>query len=270
MKLMTESEVLNLQKTLFCEKHGDYEIRVQDGMLGKKMVLDYCPECAKASAVEAELVQKQEREKRDGEIHLAKMREAGISYRYFDLSLKKMAVKDCQKDAHAELLEYATSFGSSFNGGASLILAGTVGTGKTHMCQAMALDLIKSGHNVRMETARSIIRRIRDSWRSKSDGKTYYSLKLEDPSLTEAEVIKIYCGYSLLIVDEVGTQFGTEAEQLAMFDIINGRYNECLPTIVISNLDVKGISEAIGERAVDRLRDGGGKLIAFNWESLRK
>ncbi len=73
----------------------------------------------------------------------------------------------------------------------------------------------------------------------------------------------------LLIIDEVGSQFGSDTEKLFIFEIIDGRYQEMKPTILISNLDINGIKESIGERCVDRLREGGGSMIAFNWESSR-
>ena len=39
----------------------------------------------------------------------------------------------------------------------------------------------------------------------------------------------------LLILDEVGVQFGSETEKMILFEIINGRYEQLKPTIVISN-----------------------------------
>jgi DNA replication protein DnaC len=41
------------------------------------------------------------------------------------------------------------------------------------------------------------------------------------------------------------------------------------PTIVISNLAKDGLQDYLGERAFDRLRENGGKLVVFDWESYR-
>ena len=54
-----------------------------------------------------------------------------------------------------------------------------------------------------------------------------------------------------------------------MFDIIDGRYQEMKPTILISNLAIAGIKDLIGERVIDRLREDGGKLVSFDWPSYR-
>lgn len=41
------------------------------------------------------------------------------------------------------------------------------------------------------------------------------------------------------------------------------------PTVIISNLDGKALPSAMGERCVDRLREGGVIVIPFEWESQR-
>jgi DNA replication protein DnaC len=83
-------------------------------------------------------------------------------------------------------------------------------------------------------------------------------------------VIAQYVKTAYLFIDEVGIQYGTESEQIAMFDIINGRYEYQRPTILITNLDINGLKDIMGERIIDRLRQDGGQLLAFNWKSLRK
>lgn len=48
----------------------------------------------------------------------------------------------------------------------------------------------------------------------------------------------------------------TDYEEGLMLDFIDHRYTECLPTIVTTNLWSRdAMSEAIGERIVDRLFD---------------
>ena len=73
----------------------------------------------------------------------------------------------------------------------------------------------------------------------------------------------------LLIIDEIGIQFGSDTEKLLISEIIDNRYQNLLPTVLISNLDLAGIKSCIGERSYDRLREDGGKVVAFNWDSHR-
>jgi DNA replication protein DnaC len=41
------------------------------------------------------------------------------------------------------------------------------------------------------------------------------------------------------------------------------------PTIVVSNLGMADLRKCLGDRAVDRLRDKGGLVVLFRWESAR-
>ena len=43
-----------------------------------------------------------------------------------------------------------------------------------------------------------------------------------------------------------------------------------LPTIVISNIGINELGRYLGDRGVDRLRENGGGVLVFDWESYRK
>lgn len=76
-------------------------------------------------------------------------------------------------------------------------------------------------------------------------------------------------GLDLLILDEIGAQLGTDWERLMLFKIINERYKQVLPTILISNLDRGQLSDYLGARIVDRMSEGGGTTLTLDWESYR-
>lgn len=82
-------------------------------------------------------------------------------------------------------------------------------------------------------------------------------------------MINHFASLDLLIIDEVGVQFGTPAEITILQEIINARYESILPTILISNLTFEQLKESIGERIVDRVTDGGRNCTVFGWESYR-
>lgn len=60
----------------------------------------------------------------------------------------------------------------------------------------------------------------------------------------------------LLIIDEVGVQFGSAAEMAILQEIINARYESILPTILISNLSPEELWAFISPRIADRITDG--------------
>ena len=73
----------------------------------------------------------------------------------------------------------------------------------------------------------------------------------------------------LLILDEVGMQFGSDAERLLLFDVLNGRYEELKPTVLIGNLAVDALPDYLDIRLLDRLRENGGVVVPFTWSSER-
>ena len=101
------------------------------------------------------------------------------------------------------------------------------------------------------------IRRVKDTYR-------------RDSGQSEAQVVAGFIRPDLLILDEVGVQFGSETEKMILFEIINGRYEQLKPTIVISNLAKDALTDYLGERVVDRLREGGGRMLIFDWPSYRR
>ena len=102
-----------------------------------------------------------------------------------------------------------------------------------------------------------MFREIKETWR-------------KDSPITELELIKKYSTVDLLVIDEAGVNYDSDTEKMFIFDIIDGRYQEMKPTIVITNLDMEELKKVMGDRVVDRLRDGGGEAVAFNWESARQ
>jgi DNA replication protein DnaC len=94
--------------------------------------------------------------------------------------------------------------------------------------------------------------------------------KSENGNPTPTEIIQKYSKFDLLLIDEVGVQTDTEAEKRIFFDVINKRYEAVLPTVMISNLAVDELSKFVGERAMDRMRENSGMVIAFGWDSHRR
>lgn len=251
-ELPEKPEVIN------CDKHGDYEVKYTApfGSNKKIWVNDACNQCV----IEKDAKDKMEAENKrvaDDIEYKRRHREsrrtnAGISkrnlYKTFD---DYICTNEGQSKAKNDCMRYVENFPSD----KSMIMVGGVGTGKTLLASAMLESLVDK-HECLIIKVIDLVRSLKATWS-------------KDSTETEEGLIKFYCKEDLLIIDEVGSQFGSDTEKLFIFDIIDGRYQDMKPTILISNLDIEGVKESIGDRCVDRLREGGGSMIAFNWKSLR-
>ena len=86
---------------------------------------------------------------------------------------------------------------------------------------------------------------------------------------TEDEIVEYVGTAALFVLDEIGASFNTDAERTQLFDIIDLRYKNLLPTVLISNLNTSGIRAALGERSFDRLRECA-QVLSCTWPSHRQ
>lgn len=162
----------------------------------------------------------------------------------------------CQKAAKvkADCQQYVTSFQG--NSGNNLMMIGSPGTGKNMLSAIICQEIIKNGFTALHTTAIKLVRKVKESWRNKEE--------------SEQAVIDYFVAPDLLVVDEIGVQFGSQTEQLFLTEIINDRYERKRPTVLISNLKLSQLVEVLGERAVDRFYDDGSKMLVFDWDSYRR
>ena len=236
-----------------CETHGDFESKCFIGTVWSK-----CPVCSK----EAEEREQANRQKAEAEARLAawqkRIGQSGIPERFHDRSLDNfIATTDPQRKALAFAQVYAEEFDQVLAAGRSALFVGKPGTGKTHLAAAIGLQIMrKQSRAVLFTTVMRAVRRVKDSWH-------------RDSIETESQAVSALVFPDLLILDEVGVQFGSEFEKNIIFDVLNERYEKRRPTILLSNLAVADVTAYLGERVLDRIREDGGARIVFDWESYR-
>ena len=239
-----------------CEKHGDYEVKYSRISETRCWVFDSCRVCIDESDAQAKITEEKENKARTIEIEKQRRERvrvnAGISKRNL---YKTFDDYKCDNEGQAKAKNDCERFVKEFPCEKSMIMVGGVGTGKTLLASAV-VDALIDNNKCEMIKVIDLIRHLKSTWSKDSED-------------TEEDIIKYFIKLDLLILDEVGSQFGSDTEKLFIFDIIDGRYQDMKQTVLISNLDIVGIKDVIGERCVDRLREGGGSMIAFDWKSSR-
>lgn len=232
-----------------CEKHGPYNSVRVNGELR-------CPRCM----IEQDTLRAQEEAKatrRRGEIQ-GLVHRSGIPLRFQSKTFDNFEAADDKQSRVLRICKaYADKFNERYAAGGGLVMCGQPGTGKTHLACAIANQIMGAGRTAVFMTALHAVRRVKETYGQGSNE-------------TEREAIGKFFEPDLLILDEIGVQIGSVTEHNILFEIINGRYERVLPTILLSNLTEAEMESALGARVIDRMREGGGLVMAFDWQSKRK
>lgn len=210
-----------------------------------------CPQCLKEREDE-ENAKKQRQALKDVE---RAIEESEIPLRFKNKTLNNFTADTPEKSVVLAVAKgFASNFKHTLATGRNLMLYGTTGTGKTHLACGIAIEAIKQGFKAKFtEKTYDILLQAQ----GKHTGKI--------PWTTEAQIVRdLDCALDLLIIDEVGIQYGTDSERIIMSNLINKRYRSMRPTILLSNLNLNEISEYLGQRVIDRMNEDEGTSSRWN------
>lgn len=129
-----------------------------------------------------------------------------------------------------------------------LVLTGSTGTGKSHLCAATVLDVAQN-LNSRVGvplyyTAQEMLSGIKRAMRANSKSRDEGGLDADD-------LIDVLKEVGLLVIDEWGRQHATDWAQETLFDILGARYDAGRATMIATNLRLRDFEAALQSRLCD-------------------
>lgn len=252
---MINLQELFTKKEINCEKHGLRNVFTHRNTEPR------CDECDKEKELEERKRSKEmedqraiERKKRQIEVIFS---QSMIPPRFQRHTFETFIdITPEQKKNKQAMEDFSKNFLQNLEDGISVILSGKIGNGKTHLACATANYIIANfGKTALFLSVVDAFSKIKETYNKNSED-------------TEINVINHFSIVDLLILDEFGIQIGSEHEKMLFFRIINKRYENLKPTILITNLSPAEIKK-FDERIFDRLKESG-ILLTFSGESNRK
>lgn len=278
------------QRKEMCEQHGEYVSKRHTKPNGE-LFWSGCPSCLRAQI-------EQETAKHNADLaayNAGKRKELAIAEtssqrndldellgcnyvpkRFDRITFDDLKTMDClsqklqelQKETYTRLKGYATNFEAHKDVGRCLTLFSEgFGSGKTQLALLIAKEIHAQGNEFAFLTMEDLLKSV----------KSTYS---KDSKFNEQQIIKRLSNVDLLIIDDVKDCFGSQTEQNIMFNVLNGRYLNELPTIFTTNLikndadksptGYDAFRNCIGARSFDRIKQNNPAFISFFWRSYRK
>ena len=155
------------------------------------------------------------------------------------------------QDKMTENLEAAKSYVKGFakNKG-NLLLIGSTGTGKTHLSTSIARELIHEGYDVIYDSTQNIV----------SD---FESDRFRNNYGREENKADKYLDCTLLIMDDLGTEFSNQFTLSTIYNLLNARQNKGLATVISTNLTPDELRAKYEDRIYSRIIGSGTRVLVF-------
>ncbi|NCB03374.1 MAG: ATP-binding protein [Spirochaetia bacterium] len=195
--------------------------------------------------------EQEETEKQRRKEQIQEMRKAVLES--FPLRFRNSSFDNYELDADKNIREKQEYLIWKLREGVSLIMYGKNGTGKTRLAFASMRDKVLKGQSVKYMTASEFFDEIKLTFNN--------TIKVSD-------VLGKYLHYDNLFIDEVDKTYGTVTEFIALFRLIDKRYLDLKPTVLIANATKENVIDVIGRSSYERIVEDG-TAILMDWESYR-
>lgn len=159
---------------------------------------------------------------------------SGVPRRYWHVDFDTYISRNEKDSKNLETIKKVTSLD---NNDKVLILLGSKGLGKTHLGSAIIRNC--GGKFISIEEF--IFK--------------YESAQDFHAKTNREELMESYSSTKMLVIDEIGRSIQQEKENALLNYILRRRYENMLPTVLISNLSKADLLKKLGEAVLDRLRE---------------
>lgn len=159
---------------------------------------------------------------------------SGVPRRYWHADFDTYIPKNAQDTKNLETIK---NFAKLEKNDKVLILLGAKGLGKTHLGSAIIRNC--GGKFISIE---ELIFK-------------YESAQDFHAKVNREELMESYSSTKMLVIDEIGRSMQQEKENALLNYILRRRYENMLPTVLISNLTKSELLKKLGEAVLDRLRE---------------
>ncbi len=143
-----------------------------------------------------------------------------------------------EQEIYRQCVDDATAFADAPDGW--LLLSGASGCGKTHIAAAIVNRLLARGEPALFVVVPDLLDHLRSAYQPGAD-------------VAYDDLFERVRNAPVLVLDDLGTQAQTPWAQEKLFQLINHRFNNRLPTVVTTNL----LPEQLDDRLRTRLTDAG-------------
>ncbi len=138
-------------------------------------------------------------------------------------------------------------------GSCSLLFAGGTGLGKTFLSSCIARALGERGISAAFVSAFDMLRTLENEHFGRAQGNTMDQLLTVD----------------MLIIDDLGSEPNSSVYETFLYNIINGRINRRLPTVISTNLEGEVLRSRYHDRLASRIMSEF-RCIIFRGEDIRQ
>ena len=178
----------------------------------------------------------------------SRLEKSGVARRYWHESFETYIPRN---ESESENLAIVRNFSELKENDKVLLVLGEKGLGKTHLGAA-------------------IIRECGGKFISIEELIFKYEVSANfNAKVNREDLMQMYSSCKMLVIDEIGRSMQQDKENALLNCILRKRYENMLPTVLISNLSKHDLLHKVGEAVVDRLRETAVSVI-FEGDSYRQ